>query len=97
MPLLLRVVRVLAAAALCVAANAQAQSVEFFSPRGEVKGVRQVTARFTKPMVPFGDPRELDPFTIDCAEREPAAGPIRATGCTTSRATCRQGCAARSR
>jgi uncharacterized protein YfaS (alpha-2-macroglobulin family) len=69
MPLLLRVVRVLAAAALCVAANAQAQSVEFFSPRGEVKGVRQVTARFVKPMVPFGDPRELDPFTIECAEK----------------------------
>ncbi len=46
-----------------------AQTVEFFSPRGEVKAVRQVTARFAKPMVPFGDPRELDPFTIDCLEK----------------------------
>ena len=46
-----------------------AQSVEFFSPRGEVKGVRQVTARFAKPMVPFGDPREVDPFAIECAEK----------------------------
>ena len=37
-----------------------AQPVEFFSPQGEVKGVRQVTARFAAAMVPFGDPRELD-------------------------------------
>ena len=33
-----------------------AQPVEFFSPQGEVKGVRQVTARFAAAMVPFGDP-----------------------------------------
>ncbi|MEO8754899.1 MAG: alpha-2-macroglobulin, partial [Casimicrobiaceae bacterium] len=46
-----------------------AQTVEFFSPQGEVKGVRQVTARFAKPMVAFGDPREVDPFTIDCPEK----------------------------
>ncbi len=54
---------------LVLAAQASAQSVDFFSPRGEVKGVRQVTARFAKPMVPFGDPREVDPFAIDCAEK----------------------------
>ena len=60
---------VLAVALAVLAAVANAQSVEFFSPRGEVKGVRQVTARFAKPMVPFGDPREVDPFTIDCAEK----------------------------
>lgn len=52
-----------------VVAPAAAQSVEQFSPRGEVKGVRQVTARFAKPMVPFGDPREVDPFAIDCVEK----------------------------
>src|SRR5438105_6826137 len=46
-----------------------AQEVEFFSPQGEVKGVRQVTARFAAAMVPFGDPRELDPFDIDCVEK----------------------------
>src|SRR6266567_4962181 len=46
-----------------------AQSVEFFSPQGEVKGVRQITARFAVAMVPFGDPRELDPFDIDCVEK----------------------------
>ncbi len=55
--------------AFALATQASAQSVEFFAPRGEVKGVRQVTARFAKPMVPFGDPREVDPFTIDCAEK----------------------------
>ena len=48
---------------------ALAQPVELFSPQGEVKGVRQVTARFAKPMVAFGDPRLPDPFEIDCAEK----------------------------
>ncbi len=46
-----------------------AQNVEFFSPQGEVKSVRQVTARFAQAMVPFGDPREVDPFAIDCVEK----------------------------
>ena len=64
-----RALRALAAVLALSAAAAGAQSVEFFSPRGEVKGVRQVTARFAKPMVPFGDPREVDPFTIECAEK----------------------------
>jgi uncharacterized protein YfaS (alpha-2-macroglobulin family) len=64
-----RALRALAVLCALAAAGAHAQSVEFFSPRGEVKGVRQVTARFAKPMVPFGDPRELDPFTIDCLEK----------------------------
>lgn len=49
------------------AAPAPAQaSVESFSPEGEVRQVRQVTARFTQPMVAFGDPRGADPFIIDC-------------------------------
>jgi alpha-2-macroglobulin len=47
----------------------EAARVELFSPQGTVKGVRQVTARFTEPMVPLGDPRLPDPFDIDCAER----------------------------
>src|ERR1700736_162095 len=47
----------------------RAQPVEFFSPQGEVKSVRQVSARFAQAMVPFGDPRELDPFEVDCAEK----------------------------
>lgn len=40
--------------------------VESFSPEGQVRKVRQVTARFTQPMVAFGDPRGADPFAIDC-------------------------------
>jgi alpha-2-macroglobulin len=57
--------------ALCAvwACALAAQPVEFFSPQGEVKGVRQVTARFATAMVPFGDPRELDPFDISCVEK----------------------------
>src|ERR1700681_2422491 len=56
---------------LCAAwmSAARAQPVEFFSAQGEVKGVRQVSARFAEAMVPFGDPRELDPFEVDCAEK----------------------------
>ena len=57
--------RLAAALAACVAAVAMAQPVEFFSPQGSVKGVRQVSARFAAPMVPFGDPRAVDPFVID--------------------------------
>ncbi|MCC7038859.1 MAG: alpha-2-macroglobulin [Burkholderiales bacterium] len=63
------VVSVFGAALAGIGAAVSAQTVEQFSPRGEVKGVRQVTARFARAMVPFGDPREVDPFTIDCVER----------------------------
>jgi hypothetical protein len=44
--------------------------VEMFSPQGTVKGVRQVSARFSEQMVPFGDPRGLvEPFDIVCPEK----------------------------
>jgi uncharacterized protein YfaS (alpha-2-macroglobulin family) len=44
--------------------------VEIFSPQGTIKGVRQVTVRFSEQMVPFGDPRGLvEPFDIDCPEK----------------------------
>ena len=40
-----------------------------FTPQGTVKKVRQVTARFSDPMVPFGDPRGArHPFLITCPE-----------------------------
>ena len=53
-----------------VALAAQAQTtVEAFAPTGPVKAVRQVTARFSAPMVAFGDARLADPFAIDCAEQ----------------------------
>jgi hypothetical protein len=44
--------------------------VEFFSPQGAIKTVRQVTARFSEQMVPFGDPRGvIEPFEIACSEK----------------------------
>ena len=53
-----------------VPASASAQTVvESFSPEGQVRKLRQVTARFTQPMVAFGDPRGADPFTVDCMAR----------------------------
>lgn len=40
-----------------------------FTPQGAVKGVRQITARFSEPMAPFGDPRAVvDPFAMSCSE-----------------------------
>jgi uncharacterized protein YfaS (alpha-2-macroglobulin family) len=59
----------LAALGMASAALAQDATVESFSPEGNVKGVRQVTARFSAQMVPFGDLRLTDPFDVDCAEK----------------------------
>jgi uncharacterized protein YfaS (alpha-2-macroglobulin family) len=42
--------------------------VERFSPEGTVRAVRQVTARFSLPIVPLGDPRLPDPFDVSCPE-----------------------------
>jgi hypothetical protein len=51
------------------AQDAGGPRVAAFSPQGTVKGVRQVTARFSEPMVPLGDPREArDPFEVSCPE-----------------------------
>ena len=61
--------RALVMASAAWATLLSAQTVEFFAPQGEVKGVRQVSARFAAAMVPFGDPREVDPFDIDCVEK----------------------------
>jgi uncharacterized protein YfaS (alpha-2-macroglobulin family) len=52
---------------LALAARAQT-TVEAFTPAGTVKAVRQVTARFSAPMVAFGDTRLAEPFAIDCAQ-----------------------------
>jgi alpha-2-macroglobulin len=55
-------------------ALAAAPSVVRFSPQGTVKGVRQVTARFSAAMTPLGDPRvSVSPFDINC----PAKGTAR--------------------
>ncbi len=54
--------------ALAREVQADAQ-IEHFSPQGTVKQVRQVTARFSEPMVSFGDPQLADPFDIQCAQK----------------------------
>ena len=58
----------------CLSGVAHTATIESFSPSGEVKGVRQVTARFSAAMVPFGDPRELAPFAIACMPADAATG-----------------------
>src|SRR5438094_2278036 len=51
------------------AAQAPPPSVVTFSPTGTIKQVRQVTARFSVPMVPLGDPRPAtDVFEVECPE-----------------------------
>ena len=40
--------------------------VEAFSPEGEVREVRQASARFSQPMVAFGDLRAPAPFQVNC-------------------------------
>lgn len=65
---LLRFARAAAWMALAASTALHAQ-VDRFSPQGEVKGIRQATARFARPMVAFGDPRLPDPFDVDCAEK----------------------------
>jgi uncharacterized protein YfaS (alpha-2-macroglobulin family) len=60
------------AAWLCVAGfvfAGEAAQVQLFSPQGAAKEVRQVTVRFSEPMVPLGDPRLEDPFSIECTEK----------------------------
>jgi len=64
----------LAGGVIALAAHAGAQTaapphIARFSPEGAIKGVRQVTARFSAPMVPLGDPRPAtDVFDVTCAE-----------------------------
>ena len=58
------------AATVGIAAESPGARVIQFAPQGTVKNVRQVTAAFSEPMVPFGDPRATrDPFDVDCAEK----------------------------
>src|SRR5687767_5084328 len=45
---------------------ATAGSVTSFAPQGAIKSVRQATARFSDPMVKFGDPRLPDPMDVNC-------------------------------
>ena len=55
-------------AGVLLSGSAPAAQVDLFSPQGEVKGVRQVAARFSEPMVALGEPRLDAPFDIACAQ-----------------------------
>jgi uncharacterized protein YfaS (alpha-2-macroglobulin family) len=50
-----------------VCSAVSAAEVTAFSPQGSIRDVRQVTATFDTAVVPFGDPRLPDPFTVQCA------------------------------
>ncbi|HZV93371.1 MAG TPA: MG2 domain-containing protein, partial [Caldimonas sp.] len=50
---------------------AYAASVVAVSPSGEVAKVREVTVKFSEAVVPFGDPRVADPFSIACQGTPP--------------------------
>ncbi len=50
-------------------ASAEEARVILFTPQGDVKGVRQVQARFSEQMVPFGAMAQLDPFDVNCPEK----------------------------
>ncbi len=43
--------------------------VILFTPQGDVKGVRQVQARFSEQIVPFGTMTQLEPFDVSCPEK----------------------------
>ncbi|MEI7868352.1 MAG: MG2 domain-containing protein [Candidatus Methylumidiphilus sp.] len=49
-----------------VSAELAEPKVEFFSPQGTVKNVRQVSARFAQAMARFGDLRLEAPFEAEC-------------------------------
>jgi alpha-2-macroglobulin len=60
--------RMLCFVVLCCWSGAWAQTtVSGFSPDGQVRRVRQAVARFSQPMVAFGDLRAETPFDVDCA------------------------------
>ncbi len=61
-----------AVAALLAAAGTHAATIASVTPRGEVAQVRQVTVKFSEPVVPFGDLRLPDPMTLACQGAAPA-------------------------
>jgi uncharacterized protein YfaS (alpha-2-macroglobulin family) len=49
-----------------LAEGAAEPQIELFTPEGTVKGVRQVTARFSEAMVALGSPSLPSPFEVEC-------------------------------
>ena len=51
---------------------AQAATIQALSPQGEVPQARQITAKFSEAVVPFGDLRLPDPLALQCQGGNPA-------------------------
>lgn len=49
-----------------MSATVAAPGIQSFSPQGSARDVRQITVRFSAPMVSLGDPRVEAPFDIAC-------------------------------
>jgi alpha-2-macroglobulin len=66
--LLLAIVMGIFLCAIHLSGAQQQARIESFSPTGTVKKVRQAQVRFSEPMVPFGDLRDVtQPFTVTCS------------------------------
>jgi alpha-2-macroglobulin len=52
---------------VCISLPTLAAELSRFTPEGEVGGVAEVRAKFSKPMVALGDRKAAAPFVIDCA------------------------------
>ncbi|MGZ3730408.1 MAG: alpha-2-macroglobulin family protein [Bdellovibrionota bacterium] len=60
---------VFAVLALFSTVPAQAFKAQSFQPEGMVKSPRQARVVFNEAMVPFGDPRGIEPFTVECSAK----------------------------
>ncbi len=69
-----RLARLLPLLSVCVGAAAQAFTITSLSPQGEVAQVRQITARFSENMVPFGTARMPAPLRISCDDATASRG-----------------------
>ena len=60
-------IRFIAACSIaCSVSWAHAVGIVAVSPQGEIAQVRQVTVKFSEAVIPFGDPRLADPFSLTC-------------------------------
>ena len=70
------VIKVMAWSALAIGAlgatPAPAATITAVSPQGEVAQVRQISVKFSGPVVPFGEPRLADPMSLTCQGAVPA-------------------------
>ena len=71
-PALVLIALLLTALLLAAATSAQAVSISQMSPQGDVAQVRQISLRFSAPVVPMGDLRQPEPVSVACQPATPA-------------------------